>query len=308
MKRRMVRVAGVAAIALLALAVLEQPDGVEGQPPGGRQGPPDGPFGPPRFPLLTALDADGDGEVSAGEIDGAGAALKKLDKNSDGKLDRDELRPQFGRQPGRPRPDRPGTDGPARFEAAPLAGDDAEKKILSVLKDMDQNRRRGAMNVPEEDGRLLRLLAEAAGAKKVVEIGTSNGCSAIWFCLALRKTGGKLITHEIDARRAALARENFKRAGVADLVTLVEGDAHEQIARLDGPIDVLFLDADKEGYVDYLETLLPKMRPGGLVVAHNMNTRQADPRYLKAITTNPGLETLFLHMQGAGVGVTLRKR
>ncbi len=209
--------------------------------------------------------------------------------------------------PGQGRPMRGGA-GTSSFESSTMPKTEAEKKILSVLEDMDKNQRRGMMNVPVEDGRLLRLLTEAVGAKHVVEIGTSNGYSGIWFCLALRTTGGKLTTHEIDARRASLARENFKRAGVDKIVTLVEGDAHKTVTKLKGPIDVLFLDADKEGYIDYLNKLLPLVRPGGLVVAHNMNPRQADPRYVKAITTNPDLETIFLHMQAAGVGVTLKKR
>ena len=164
-------------------------------------------------------------------------------------------------------------------------------------------------NVSPEDGRLLRLLTEATDAKQVVEIGTSNGYSGIWFCLALRTTGGRLTTHEIDAGRAALARENFERAGVSQLVTLVEGDAHEEVTKLQGPIDVLFLDADKSGYIDYLDKLLPLVPPGGLVVAHNMQRNMADPRYLEAITSNPDLETIFLHKSlFGGVGVTMKKR
>ncbi|GAG47679.1 unnamed protein product, partial [marine sediment metagenome] len=151
----------------------------------------------------------------------------------------------------------PGRAGASSIESSPIPKTEAEKKILSILDDMDKNQRRGMMNVPIEDGRLLRLLTETVGAKHVVEIGTSNGYSGIWFCLALRKTDGKLTTYEIDARRASLARENFKRAGVAKLVTLVEGDAHEEITKLKDPIDVLFLDADKEGYIDYLNKLLP---------------------------------------------------
>ena len=194
------------------------------------------------------------------------------------------------------------------FESQPMPKTETEKKILDVLDDMDKNQRRGMMNVPAEDGRLLRLLTETIGARHVVEIGTSNGYSGIWFCLALRKTGGKLTTHEIDATRASLARKNFKRAGVDKFVTLIEGNAHEEATKLKGPIDILFLDADKEGYIDYLNKLLPLVRPGGLIVAHNMNTRQADKNYVKAITTNPNLETIFLHMDRAGVGVTLKKR
>src|SRR4030042_2722020 len=105
-------------------------------------------------------------------------------------------------------------------EIAPLAKTEAEKKILSILDDMDKNDRRGMMNVPIADGRLLRLLAEAIGAKHVVEIGTSNGYSGNWLCLALRTTGGKLTTSETEQRRASLARENFKGAGGANVLNL----------------------------------------------------------------------------------------
>jgi len=160
------------------------------------------------------------------------------------------------------------------------------------------------MNVPIEDGRLLRLVTEAVGAKHVVEIGTSNGYSGIWLSLALQKTGGKLTTHEINAERAALARENFKKAGVDGSITLVEGDAHENVTKIKEPIDVVFIDADKEGYTDYLNKLLPLVRPGGVILAHNINPRMADPKYIEAITTNPDLESM-LHGQ---MSVTLKKR
>lgn len=206
-----------------------------------------------------------------------------------------------------PRPGRGGAG--AGVENKPLPKSEAEKKILGVLDDMDRNQRRGMMNVPTDDGRLLRLLAETAGAKHVVEIGTSNGYSAIWTCLGLLGTGGKLTTHEIDAGRAGLARENFKRAGVEAIVTLVEGDAHKEIAKLEGPIDMAFLDADKEGYLDYLKRLLPLLRPGGLVLAHNVSSHGgAIQDYLKAVTTNADLETVFVNMQGAGISTTLKKR
>jgi predicted O-methyltransferase YrrM len=186
--------------------------------------------------------------------------------------------------------------------------DAAEKKILDVLDDLDKNQRRGNMNVPVEDGRLLRLLTESTNAQHVVEIGTSNGYSGIWLCLALRTTGGKLTTFEIDEGRAKLARENFKRAGVDNLVTLVMGDAHETVQQIEDPIDILFLDADKSGYVDYLEKLMPKLKPGGLIIAHNMNQRQADPRFVKAIGTDKNLETIYVHMDRAGVSISMKKR
>jgi len=248
-------------------------------------------------------------------------AYEKNDKEKMGQLleDMKQRRQRFQRGPGGPGrggppegigrrgPGMPGGAGPSSIESSPLPKTDAEKKILGVLDDMDKNQRRGMMNVPIADGRLLRLLTEIIGAKHVVEIGTSNGYSGIWLSLALQKTSGKLTTHEINAERAALARENFKRAGVDKLVTLVEGDAHETVTKIKEPIDILFLDADKEGYIDYLNKLLPLVRPGGLVAAHNINPRQGDPRYIEAITTNPDLETIF-YTQGAGVSVTLKKR
>lgn len=208
-----------------------------------------------------------------------------------------------------PRPPAPaGGREPTVFESTPLPKNDAEKHVLAVLDDIFQNQRRGSMSVPPQDGRILRLLVESIGAKHVVEIGTSVGYSSIWMGLGLQATGGKLTTFEIDADRAKRARENFKRAGMDALITVVLGDAHKTVGDLKDPIDLVFLDADKEGYLDYLEKLLPKLRPGGLIIAHNMNQRQADPRFVKAITTNPDLETLFLNLQTSGLSVTLKKR
>jgi len=207
--------------------------------------------------------------------------------------------------PGRGPGGRRGGGGAAPQGQAPLPANEQEKKILSILEELDQGQSRGMMNVPQEDGRILRLLTEAVGAKHVVEIGTSNGYSGIWFCLALRTTGGKLTTHDIDEGRASLARENFKRAGVDNMVTLVMGDAHETVTRIKEPIDVLFIDADKEGYTDYLEKLLPLVRPGGLIFAHNISS--TGPDFIKAITADPNLETVF-QGQGQGLSVTLKKR
>jgi predicted O-methyltransferase YrrM len=197
-----------------------------------------------------------------------------------------------------------GQTGLSSFDKAPIPNSEDERKILNVLDDIAKNQSAGMMNVPPEDGRLIRLLTEAVAAKNVVEVGTSNGYSAIWFALALRNTGGKLTTFEINARRASLARENFKRAGVDGLITLIEGDAHNEVAKIKEPIDILFLDADKEGYIDYLNKLLPLVKPGGLILAHNITPGQADPKYVEAITSNPDLESVLLN---GGMAVTLKK-
>ena len=204
----------------------------------------------------------------------------------------------WAQRPGSPR---------AVFEARTLPKNDIEKRILEVIERVGREQRAGNMIVPEEDGRLLRAWTEAAGAKNVVEIGTSVGYSGLWFCLALKGTGGKLTTFDIDERRSAMAKANFEAAGVADIVTMVLGDAHETVKQLRDPIDVLFLDADKAGYLDYLQKLLPLVRPGGIVIAHNMTPNMADPRFVEAITTNPELETVFLHMDASGVSVSVKK-
>ena len=189
----------------------------------------------------------------------------------------------------------------SELEKPPVPKNDNEKKILGILANILATQR--FRNVPPQDGRFLRITTESMNAKNVVEIGTSTGYSAIWFGMALQKTGGKLTTFEIDAQRAATARANFRRAGMADIITLVEGDAHDEVKKLKGKIDLLFLDADKEGYIDYLNKLLPLVRPGGLVIAHNINPRMADPKYMEAITTNPNLETIVR----SGVSLTLKK-
>jgi caffeoyl-CoA O-methyltransferase len=188
----------------------------------------------------------------------------------------------------------------------PLAKTAAEKKILAVLNDIKTGP--WMANVDTLHGRLLRILTEAVNAQRVVEIGTANGYSGLWICLGLITTGGKLITHEIDPDRAALARANFKRAGVENIVTVVEGDAHETVTRLKEPIDILFIDADKPGYPDYLHKLLPLVRPGGLILADNVSRPSPSPQFLKAITTDPNLETVFLNMQSTGISLTVKKR
>jgi len=191
-------------------------------------------------------------------------------------------------------------------ENPPLAKDDVEKRILEAIQHARQGTRYA--NVSETDGRLLRLLTENSGAKQVVEVGTSTGESGLWFALGLCKTGGKLVTHEIDPGRAKIAAENFHRAGVEGLITIVVGNAHETVQKVEGPIDILFLDADKNAYLDYLDKLVPKLRPGGLIIAHNIVSPSADPKFLEVITTSPYFETSFLLMDASGISVTMKKR
>ena len=191
------------------------------------------------------------------------------------------------------------------LEAPPVARNEAEKRVLAVLDELIAADK-GYLSVPRSDGHWLRVLAEAAGAKQVVEIGTSTGISGLWFSLALLDTGGKLTTFELDPGRAAQAREHFRRAGVDSIVTVVEGDAHQNIRKLKGPIDVVFIDAEKQGYPDYFETLAPLVRPGGLVLAHNVEMRVVAENYVKAVQKRPDFDTVFF-LQGGGLSVSVKK-
>jgi caffeoyl-CoA O-methyltransferase len=184
-----------------------------------------------------------------------------------------------------------------------IAATESERRILTTI---DEAFRTGETyaNVPPADGHLLRLMAEAVDAKNVVEIGTSTGISGMWLCLALEKTGGKLNTFELDPGRAAIARRHFERAGVSRLVNLVEGDAHRNLAKVDGPVDLAFIDAEKSGYIDYLNQVLPLVRSGGLILAHNADMVRD---YVAAVKRNSALETV-LFTEGAGMVVSLKKR
>jgi predicted O-methyltransferase YrrM len=196
--------------------------------------------------------------------------------------------------------------GATQFDRPSLAKNEQEKKALAALDEMSHGR--WYLNVTTREGRLLRQLTELAGAKRVVEIGTSSGYSSIWLALGLRATGGKLITHEINPETVKLAKANFEKAGVDDLITIIQGDAHETVKQHQEPIDVLFLDADKQGYIDYLQKLLPLIRPGGLIIGHDMHRPRPDPRFIDAITKNPDLETSFVMMESYGMSMTIKKR
>jgi predicted O-methyltransferase YrrM len=188
----------------------------------------------------------------------------------------------------------------------PVPKNGAERRVLDVIAEYDRTQRSGSLSVPFEDGRLLRILAESIGATRIVEIGTSYGYSGLWLALALGGTNGRLTTFEIDKDRQARARANFERAGVLPSVDLVLGDAHARVTSVQGPVDMVFSDADKEGYLDYLQKLVPVLRPGGLFVTHNIE--MSTPEYLKAISTDAALESTLVDTGDGGIAVTMKKR
>jgi predicted O-methyltransferase YrrM len=140
-----------------------------------------------------------------------------------------------------------------------------------VRKALDNHRGSwGGMNVPEVDGKALHDIIVQRGYKNALEIGTSNGYSGMWIGWALSKTGGRLITIEIDRGRHEEALSYFRQAGLTKYIDARLGDAHELVPALPGPLDFVFCDADKEWYENYLKSVLPKMTVGGCFVAHNV--------------------------------------
>lgn len=178
-------------------------------------------------------------------------------------------------------------------EARPVKRDPIQLKRL--LEQMDK-RGYHYWSVPRKDGEFLHLLIKITRAKNVLEVGTSQGFSTIWMGLALEETGGKLTTIEIDKERYNLACKHISEADLLERVTLIRGDAHVEVSNLEGPFDFVFLDADKEGQLDYFNKLYPKkLVPGGILVVHNA-IQQADSMrdYLDMIRKHPDFDTVIL--------------
>lgn len=171
------------------------------------------------------------------------------------------------------------------------------------------------MNVPEPDGQALHDLVLQNKYKNALEIGTSNGYSGLWIAWALSKTGGKLITVEIDRGRHDEAVVYFREAGLDRIIDARLGDAHEIVPALPGPFDFVFCDADKEWYENYLKAVLPKMKVGGCFAAHNVFDYSAwgerggyrrgrgggqTGGYLEFARSLPNLDTKVLNIPGSG--------
>ena len=180
-------------------------------------------------------------------------------------------------------------------------------EVLSHLADMRRGQR-GMMNVVPDEGRYLHDLILKHKVINVLEVGTSNGYSGIWMGLALRETGGKLTTLEIHQGRARLAQENFRRTGLDSRINLILGDALQSLSRLDGRFDFVFIDAAKSEYVQYLELVLPRVPPGGIIVAHNVDSHRGQLRgYLAKVNNHPQLATTMQNYGPGGFSVSIKR-
>ena len=177
-------------------------------------------------------------------------------------------------------------------------------RILADIRSKDS----GQLAVSEEDGRFLRVLIASKGVKRALEIGGASGYSAIWMGLALRDTGGQLVTIEYDAARARELAANIKRAGLSDVVQVVSGDAFKEIPKITGSFDFVFLDAWKKDYKNFFELVFPRLDKGGLFVAHNVvNKRNEMGDFLERIEKHPSLWTTIVSPSGEGMSVSVKR-
>jgi caffeoyl-CoA O-methyltransferase len=158
------------------------------------------------------------------------------------------------------------------------------------------------LNVPEADGRALYDIIVKNGYRRALEIGTSTGHSTIWIAWALAKTGGRVVTIEIDERRHRQALDNFREAGLLPFIDARLADAHELVPQLQGPFDFVFIDADKDWYTNYARAVLPKLVVGGCLAAHNVSApgrwrRSMTGDYYAFVTGLSSLETTIVNGQ-----------
>jgi predicted O-methyltransferase YrrM len=194
--------------------------------------------------------------------------------------------------------------------AAPtLSADTALTPVIDRVLKSIRAADKGQLAVSEEDGRFLRVLVASTGAKRVLEIGAASGYSAIWMGLGARQTGGKVVTIEYDPVRAREAADNVQRAGLSDVVQVIAGDAFKEIPKLQGPFDLVFLDAWKPDYKKFFDLVFPRVTSGGLFLAHNVINKKNEMKdFLSAIQTHPQAVTTIVSPGFEGISMTYKTR
>jgi caffeoyl-CoA O-methyltransferase len=195
----------------------------------------------------------------------------------------------------------------SRIAADQTSVDERVARFLAQHRDDSSD-----LNVPEADGRALHDIVLNNGYKSALEIRTSTGHSGIWIAWALAKTGGRLTTIEIDEGRYRKALRNFQEAGLGSLIDARFADTHYLVPKLDGPFDFVFIDADRAWYTNYAKAVIPKLRIGGCLAAHDVTADgvEGPPRmtadFYDYITTLPFLETTII-TSGAGLSVSFKR-
>jgi caffeoyl-CoA O-methyltransferase len=163
------------------------------------------------------------------------------------------------------------------------------------------------MNVPFEDGKVLHDIIVDHGYTSALEIGTSTGHSTVWLAWAMSKTGGKVITIDMNERRRKEALKNIEEAGLSAFVDSRLANAHDLVKELPGPFDFVFSDADKDWYQTYFTDLNPKLKPGGCFTTHNVADGLADKEFLDYVKNRPDYNTSINHASRAGIMISYKK-
>ncbi len=175
------------------------------------------------------------------------------------------------------------------------AGEKDNRMSPEFRKQFIDNFHRTSLNTTPGDAMMLRILVEASGAKRGVEVGSASGFGAINMGIAFERTGGHLWTHDINPAAIKETRKNLEKVGLEKVVTVVEGDALKTMPNLEGPIDFVFIDALKQDYFKYLRILEPKLKPGAVVVADNViQSARAMKDYLDYVQTSPDYDTVII--------------
>lgn len=204
------------------------------------------------------------------------------------------------------------------FHSHNAQGDFLKKEIIDLLKDLEAKdageRVKGLpsslrmRNITPDVGLFLNILVKATKATSILEIGTSNGYSTIWLGLATQENNGQLITLEVDSRKVILAKENLEKAGLVNTVKLIEGDAKETLRILDKEFDFVFLDAEKEDYLEFFDLIFPKLKIGGVIVADNVISHAEELKeYVDYVRANPNTQSVLVAI-GRGEELTLKIR
>jgi caffeoyl-CoA O-methyltransferase len=169
------------------------------------------------------------------------------------------------------------------------------EKVEKLLAELEASPNR-YISLPRDDGRFLTLLSRAMRAKRVLELGTGHGYATICLGLALEETGGRVTTIEIMPDRVHIAKQHLEQVGLTGRVTFKEGDAHDLVTGLAGPFDLVLLNADKSGMLDYFQKLHPqKLAPGGVLLAYSaIKQREKMEDFLEAVKKAPDIESVVL--------------
>ncbi|HER34498.1 MAG TPA: methyltransferase domain-containing protein, partial [Halothiobacillaceae bacterium] len=172
--------------------------------------------------------------------------------------------------------------------------------------------RRTGLNTTPGDAMMLRILVEARGAKRGVEVGSATGFGAINMGIAFERTGGHLYTLDIDPRMVRATRENLEKVGLEDVVTVIESDALQMLPTIEGPVDFVFLDALKRDYFKYFKLLEPKLKPGAVIVADNVIQSEREMKdFLDFIQNSPDYDTVIIRAsmeKGDGMSISYKIR